>query len=243
MAQLAARAAAQRGRFFVALSGGSALDLMMAGFRTEPARDDENWSQWHVFWADERWVPWDSPESNYGRARRPFLDLVPIPAQQIHAVDCSLSPSDAAEHYESVLENVLRPEKGRAPQFDLILLGLGQDGHIASLFPDHPALQETLRWVLPVFDAPKPPPVRITLTLPVINQARHVIFAAIGKNKAQIVARVLHGRETPSPLPAQRVRPVDGDVRWFLDQEAAASLSAFGDGAVRGSSPGKSATP
>lgn len=219
---LAEMATAEQGRFSVAFSGGSLLDIISSSLGSHPFRDTVNWSGWHVFLADERWVPWSSPESNYGHAQRQFFNRVSIPGEQIHAADVSLSPSDTAHTYESTLATVFQPGAGRVPRFDLMLLGIGEDGHTASLFPGAPALNENRRWVVPVVDAPKPPPVRITMTLPVINNARHVIFVAAGPGKANILSKVLNDNLQQPELPARRVNPSNGELQWFVDRAAAA---------------------
>ena len=224
---LAAKASAERGRFCVALSGGSLMDLITTALSSEPFRGKVDWSSWHVFWADERWVPWSSPESNYGSAKDRFLSRVSIPSEQIHAVDTSLTPSETAQHYESLIESVLKAGGGQVPRFDLVLLGLGEDGHTASLFPGHPALMESSCLVVPVQDAPKPPPLRITMTLPLINSARNVAFVATGPDKANILSKVLKRSVEQVEVPAGRVNPCDGTLEWFIDRAAAADVASI----------------
>ncbi|MEE4114088.1 MAG: 6-phosphogluconolactonase [Desulfobacteraceae bacterium] len=221
---LAAMATAERGRFYVALSGGSLMNIISPSLGSPPLRDTVNWSAWHVFWVDERWVPWRSPDSNYGLARRQFFNRVSIPGEQIHAAAASLSPTATAQTYESTLAEVFQHGAGRLPRFDLMLLGIGEDGHTASLFPGHPALNENRRWVVPVLDAPKPPPVRMTMTLPVINNARHVVFVAAGPGKAKILSKVLNSQVPQPELPARRVNPSNGELQWFIDRAAAAQI-------------------
>lgn len=225
VARLAAEATAQRGRFTVALSGGSLMDILSAGLVGSPICTEIDWSVWHVFWADERCVPLTSPESNYEGANRQLLMHVDIPRAQLYSIDDTVGPAEAAAAYEAVLARVFTPRTGQLPSFDLILLGIGEDGHTASLFPRHPLLHETKRWVAPVFDTPKPPPERITLTLPVINNARHVVFVATGKGKAPIVRELLGSDIRGTELPAQLVRPLNGDLRWFLDEAAVKDLN------------------
>ena len=227
VAHLAAMATAERGRFYVAFSGGSLMDIISPSLGSNPLRDTVNWSGWHVFWVDERWVPWSSPESIYGLARRQFFSRVSIPGEQIHAADVSLSPSETAQSYESTIAEVFQPKAGRVPRFDLMLLGVGEDGHTASLFPNHPALNENRRWVVPVVDAPKPPPIRMTMTLPVINNARHVVFVAAGPGKANILSKVLNFRVHQPELPAQLVNPSDGELQWFIDRPAASAIGSL----------------
>lgn len=219
--RLATSASAERGRFRVALSGGSLMDIISPQLVSNPLRDKIDWSVWHVFWTDERWVPRSHPESNFRLAQRRLFNRVRIPDKQIHAVDDSLTPSETAQAYESTLAKAFQPEAGRVPRFDLVLLGIGEDGHTASLFPNHPALHETRRWVVPVSDAPKPPSIRITMTLPVINNARSVIFVAVGAGKAKIISDVFNPREALPELPARCVNPSDGEVQWFIDRAAA----------------------
>ncbi len=159
-----------------------------------------------------------------GGADHLLFKHVGIPRRQIHAADDTLAPAEAARAYEFVLARVFSLW-GRVPRFDLILLGIGEDGHTASLFPGHPQVRETRRWVVPVYDAPKPPPERITLTLPVINYARHVFFVALGESKARAVAAAVSPSQCDLPSPASLVNPFEGDVRWFLDVHAARCLT------------------
>jgi 6-phosphogluconolactonase len=222
--RLAAQAVAERGRFMVALSGGSLPKLVAPALVAEPLRSRVDWSAWHVFWADERCVPFDDPDSNYHGAREYLFDQVDIPAEHIYPLDAALDPSAAAAAYQARLARVFQPAAGQLPGFDLILLGMGEDGHTASLFPHHALLAETERWVAPIFDSPKPPPARITLTLPIINQARQVAFVAAGAGKAEVLAQVLGPGDRTAELPARQVRPVHGDVHWFIDQAAALKL-------------------
>ena len=224
VAFLAAQATKKRHRFTVALSGGSLMKILSPQLVANPLRTDINWSAWHVFWADERCVPLSSPESNYGVANRFLFRHVGIPREQIHAVDDTLGASESAKEYTSILKKVFGPGTGRLPAFDLILLGIGEDGHTASLFPNHPLLKETQRWVGPVFNAPKPPPERITLTLPIINNARHVFFVAAGEGKQSILAKVFRPGLHRPRLPAELVSPSAGDLQWFVDGAAAGAL-------------------
>lgn len=221
--RVAAEAMDARQRFTLALSGGSALSLLAAGMRARPLSTPLDGSAWHIFWADERCVPQGSPERNDEVARKAWLNFMSIPNRQIHAVDGRLRPVEAARAYASDLAEVFHPAEGDWPQFDLIVLGVGADGHTASLFPGDSALEETARWVVPVLHAPKPPPERVTLTLPVINHARQVAFVVAGADKAAVLARVRAPDPLQVPVPAQRVDPGAGKLRWFVDQTAAAS--------------------
>jgi 6-phosphogluconolactonase len=224
VALLAAQATKKRHGFTVALSGGSLMEILAPQLSESPLRNKVDWSAWHVFWADERCVPWSSPESNYGAAYRMLFKHVDVPPGQIHAIDDTLGAVEAAEAYESILRKAFQPETGSFPRIDLILLGIGEDGHIASLFPGSPLLRETRRWVAPVLDAPKPPPVRVTLTLPVINSARHVVFVAAGPGKRAILSQVIRPGLHRPRLPAELVNPSDGELQWFVDAAAAGNL-------------------
>lgn len=221
MAQVAEASSATRGRFCLALSGGSLMDILAPALIASPMRDRIDWSNWHIFWADERWVPLNSPDSNFGLARRLLLSRVDIPRNQIHAADNAKRPDETARAYEEKIRKELQVEAGKYPQFDMILLGVGEDGHTASLFPGHPALLETCRWVVPVLNAPKPPPVRITLTRPVINHARSVAFVVLGAGKANMVRKALAPNGMQPKLPVQLVAPAHGQLHWFIDQAAA----------------------
>jgi 6-phosphogluconolactonase len=141
-------------------------------------------------------------------------------------MDDSANPVATAKTYASVVAKVFHPRQGQMPRFDLILLGVGEDGHTASLFPDHPLLAETRAWIAPVFDAPKPPPVRMTMTLPLINSARTIFFVAVGPGKADILSKILRPKGRQQELPAQLVGPSRGELQWFIDRAAAAKLDA-----------------
>lgn len=171
VASAATNAVQERGRFRIALSGGSAMLRLAAGFRLLPELN-AHWGAWRVFWADERCVAADDPNSNYGAARTEFLDDAPIPADQVFPVAGTLPPEEAARAYEAALRREFAADGDDWPRFDVILLGVGGDGHTASLFPGDPALAEATRWAAPVWQSPKPPPRRVTLTLPVLNHAR-----------------------------------------------------------------------
>lgn len=217
IAMCAAEAVAARGRFTVAVSGGSLPKLV---FPALPAGGIDTWAAWRIFWADERIVPPTHPDSNFALTQKILLDHVPIPPEQIFPVDTTLPAAQAADKYQIVIET----EVGRPPRFDLILLGMGPDGHTGSLFPGHSLLSEAARFVAPVFDSPKPPPERVTLTLPALNAARRVFFIVTGPAKADSLAAVF-GKKPP---PAGRVRPVAGQVVWYVDRAAAAKISSAG---------------
>lgn len=207
---------AARGNFTVALSGGSTprelYTRLAAEFSTRV-----NWNLVHLFWGDERCVPPDHADSNYRMTRESLR--VPIPEENIHRIHGELTPELAAEEYE----NQLRSFFTETPRFDLILLGMGDDGHTASLFPGSPALAESTRWAVSVEHAAPPPPLvsRVTLTFGVFNTARRVIFLVSGAGKAARLAEIQRGG---SLLPAARIRPQNGELLWLVDTAAAANL-------------------
>jgi 6-phosphogluconolactonase len=182
-------------------------------------RDQIPWTKVHVFWGDERYVPLGDPQSNYRMARETLLDHVSCPAGNVHRMPTNLSDADAAARdYEKTLKTYF--SEGW-PRFDLVLLGLGDEGHTASLFPGSPALEETKRWVVAV-RAPAEPPLRLTLTLPALTRAANVYFLVTGSNKAQALHQVLSGLPDPKNYPASGVRLARGTVMWWVDREAAA---------------------
>ncbi|KAM6307873.1 6-phosphogluconolactonase [Podargus strigoides] len=219
---VAERAAGAGGRFSLGLSGGSlvgllARDLPPAAAAEGPAAP----GRWLVAFCDERLVPPEHPESTHGAYEAQLLPRLPGPGPRVLSPTPGLSPAAAAEDYAAQLRQAFPGED--VPTFDLLLLGLGPDGHTCSLFPGHPLLQEKEKIVAAITDSPKPPPERITLTLPVLNAARTVAFVATGEGKAAVLKRILEGDEE-NPLPAARVRPRSGQLRWFLDEAAAKEL-------------------
>jgi 6-phosphogluconolactonase len=214
---LAREAVAARGRFSVALAGGSTPAGAYRLLAEAPYRTRVPWDSVHLFWGDERLVPPDDPASNYGLAQQAFIGLVPIPAENVHRVRGELTPEAAARAYELELVDYFC---GPLPRLDLVILGLGSDGHTASLFPGDPLLEETRETVAVArANYQGRPAWRVTLTLPAINAARHVLFLASGAEKAGIVATVLDN--AGGSLPAQRVCPVAGQITWLLDRAAA----------------------
>jgi len=214
--EAAQAAVAARGVFSVALAGGSSPVALHQAL-TQPAWSRRvPWRQVHVFFGDERSVPPSSPESNFGAAWR-HLHVLPIPPMQVHRMDGETDPYVASRRYEEKL----RAHFGAGvPRFDLIFLGLGGDGHVASLFPDSPALEEWERLVVAT-TSPRGVPRRLTLTLPVLNAARQVIFLVPQADKAAILRRVLQPREGERRQPAHLVEPVAGTVTWLLTEAAA----------------------
>ncbi len=220
VAQLAKQAIIKRGRFSLVLSGGSTPRALYQLLATSPYHDEIEWANVHVFWGDERCVPPDDAESNYRTARESLLDQVAIPPTNIHRICGELSPEDAAKDYAQTLMSFFG---AGIPQFDLVLLGMGDDGHTASLFPHTAALDETQEWVV-ANHVPQKDVWRITLTLPVINAARQVMFLVAGAPKAKRLREVLYGPRQPLDLPAQSVQPTNGNLLWLVDAAAASAL-------------------
>ncbi|KAM3656314.1 6-phosphogluconolactonase isoform 1-T2 [Ammospiza maritima maritima] len=222
VAEAAAEAVASGGRFTLGLSGGSLVQLLarelppalsaVAG--SEPSR-------WLVAFCDERLVPPEHPESTGGAYRAQLLPQLAAPPRVLW-VRSELGPAEAAREYEGRLRQAFPGED--PPQFDLLLLGVGPDGHTASLFPGHALLQEQNSLISYLLDSPKPPPQRVTMTLPLLNAAKSVLLVATGASKAPVIKRILE-QQDPDPVPAARLRPRSGRLRWLLDREAAAELT------------------
>ncbi len=210
-------AVSSRGRFAICLSGGSTPRRLYQLLGDAPYRDALPWERVHWFWGDERFVPWDHPDSNYGMVHAAMLARVPAPPQNIHGIGTASTPPDAAGAYERVLKSYYGAEAlyPARPLFDVEILGLGPDGHTASLFPGTSVLEERDRWVAEVIGARAE--ARITLTYPVLESSRHSAFLVAGTEKREMLARALAGDEA---LPAARVSPV-GNLTWFVDEAAA----------------------
>jgi 6-phosphogluconolactonase len=216
---------AKDGNFNVALSGGSTPQELYRLLATPEFRAQVDWPRLHLFWGDERAVPPESPESNYGMARRELLLRVPIPPSNVHRMEAEDSNIGRAAHsYEATLRQFLPLDDRGFPRFHLIFLGLGPDGHTASLFPGSKLLRETSRWVSTPL-VPKLGSRRMTLTLPVLEAARRVVFLVAGSEKASILRKVLCEHPDP-PLPAHMVKPREGERLFLVDEAAAATISA-----------------
>jgi 6-phosphogluconolactonase len=210
------RAIAATGKFAVSLAGGSTPESLYRLLATEPYRSRIGWPRVQVFWGDERCVPPDHAASNYGMSRRALLDSVALLPENIHRIRGEDPPHAAADAYEATLRSRCPAPVGC---FDLVLLGLGRDGHTASLFPGSGAVRERSRWVCAV--SPPVPPSRITLTPVILAAAREVVFLVTGSEKAPALNLALHGPERPVQPPAQAVTSRNGNVRWLVDTLAA----------------------
>lgn len=223
---IARKAISARGRFTIALAGGGTPRLTYQLLATEEYISQIDWRDSYVFFSDERCVPPESKDSNARMARETLLNFVPVPLSHIYRMHGELEPQQAAEQYEKALRDFFERRLGlRSPGFDVVLLGLGADGHTASLFPGTPALSALGRWVA-ANEVPALKSWRITLTAEAINAAENVLFLVSGAEKAEAVKRVLEGPHQPELLPAQLIRPATGSLYWLLDAESAALLTS-----------------
>ena len=207
---------ARQGRCAVLLAGGETPRRCYELLAGEPFRSRVPWHAVHFFWGDERCVPDDDPRNNAGMARRALLDRVPVPSGQVHAILCDRSPAAGAAAYEEFLHTFFA---GGPPRFDLVFLGLGGDGHTASLFPGSPVLEETERWVVaagPGADGLQ----RVTVTLPLLNLGGVVVFLVAGAGKAAVLREVTEEASASRRLPASMIRPDGRDPLWLTDREA-----------------------
>lgn len=223
MAAQAAEALAARGRWIIALAGGGTPRPIYSRLAEAGYSQRIDWPRVHVFFGDERCVPPDDSRSNYRMAREALLDSVPLPQENVYRVAGEADPALAALAYEQEIQRLFR--SAALPAFDLICLGLGDNGHTASLFPGTASLREQTRWIVPQY-VEVMHSWRVTMTAPLINAARHVAFFVEGAGKAEMLQRVLHGPFDPDVLPAQMIQPADGQLHWLVDAAA--------DGAVIG---------
>jgi 6-phosphogluconolactonase len=211
------------GRCSLVLSGGN-TPRTLYGLLGSEFRDQIPWAHVHVFWGDERYVSPDDPDSNYRIAKETLLDHVPCPAGNVHPMPTHFPSADAAARdYENTLRNYFSTDW---PHFDLSLLGLGEEGHTASLFPGSSALGELTRWVVAV-ETPADPPLRLTLTLPAITRAAHTYVLVAGSRKATALQHVLTGVPDPTTYPAAGVRLTEGTLIWWVDRGAAAQYTSM----------------
>ncbi|KGN51987.1 probable 6-phosphogluconolactonase 1 [Cucumis sativus] len=233
IAELSEASVKERGVFSIALSGGSLISLL-GKLCEAPYNKTVDWAKWYIFWADERVVAKSHADSNYKLAKDNLLSKVPIVPSHVHSINDSVSAEEAADEYKFVIRQLVKSrivsvsDVSDSPKFDLILLGMGSDGHVASLFPDHSVLEEKDEWVTFITDSPKPPPERITFTLPVINSASNVAIVVTGESKAETVHLAIDDVGPDCPLlPARLVQPRKGKLTWFLDNNAASKLNNY----------------
>jgi len=213
--KLANDAIKSRGSFKIGLSGGSMAKFLCGGL---PSITTE-WAKWNLFFCDERLVPFSDGDSTFRLYLDGLVGATPLTKEQFVVIDPEIDVSAAAKDYEEKVKKHF-PDCS-LPSFDLLLLGMGPDGHTASLFPGHALLDESNVWIAPISDSPKPPPCRVTMTFPVINNAHTIVFAMAGQGKADMVKRILGDEED---LPSTRVKPANGELIWILDESAASKL-------------------
>ncbi len=228
LVQVGATAIFERGRFLLAISGGSTPARLFALLASPRYAPRIAWDAVHVCWVDERCVPPDDSRSNFAAAHASLLSRVPIPAPNVHRMRGEDPPAQAALDYERVVRSLLSDAEGppraiAGHRFDLVLLGLGADGHTASMFPHGDVVHEAERWVCETF-ASSVAMWRLTLTAPLINAAADVMFLVTGMDKAETVQRVLHDAPDPAELPAQIIAPTAGRLAWLIDATAARLL-------------------
>lgn len=222
--RIAADSIQTRGIFTVVLSGGSTPAGFYKLLASNDYREQISWPNVYFFWGDERCVPPDHKDSNYNMARQVLLDRIPIPPKNIFRMPAEQANHDqASAEYEQIIMTFFPKNTGELPRFDLIFLGMGDDGHTASLFPGTPALFENYRLVTANY-IEKLGLYRLTLTVPLINQARNIIFLISGASKATVLKEVLEGEYQPQKLPSQFIQPVDGRLLFIVDRAAADKL-------------------
>jgi 6-phosphogluconolactonase len=207
-------------RFTIALSGGSTPKALHELLAQPPLRDRIDWSRVHVFWGDERFVPLTDEKNNARMAYDTLLNHVPVPQSQIHVMKTDIPPDASMAAYDAILHRYF---DGHEHTFDLVLLGMGDDGHTLSLFPGTEVVHEEQAWTKAFF-LTQQNMFRLTLTAPVVNRAAAVLFLVAGANKANALHEVLHGTDQPTTYPSQRIKPERGELVWFIDKAAAGKL-------------------
>ena len=218
---LIGQAIQENGLCNIALAGGNTPHEVYSMLAANSYRDRVDWNGLHIFWGDERMVPPEHQDSNFRMVQQTLLEHIKIPDGNVHRIRGEITPEQAAAEYTELLHDHFRED---SPHFDLILLGIGEDGHTASLFPDTDAIEECERHTVAVF-VPRLNTWRVTLTLPVLNAAREVIFLVSGSSKSNIIQRIMSVKQPTKDLPATMVNPENGTLRWILDSEAAALIN------------------
>jgi len=211
----------QHPRFSIALSGGSTPERLHKLLAASPYKEQIDWGKLHIFWGDERAVPFEDSRNNAKMAFDTLLDHVPVPAEQIHVMRTDIAPEQSAIEYEKILHRYFG-ETG--PSFDLVLLGMGDDGHTLSLFPGTAVVHEEKAWVTSFFLKAQDM-YRITLTRPIVNRAARIAFLTTGTKKTHALKEVLKGEYNPDLYPSQTIMPQAGELHWFVDEAAAAGLA------------------
>lgn len=214
----------KRGIFTFVLAGGQTPKTLYQLLGSEPIRSQFDWEYIHLFWGDERNVPADHPDSNYRMVKEAFLNDVPIPESNVHRIKTELGPEDAVQAYDQSIRKTMGVTGSIFPRFDLILLGLGSDGHTASLFP-HSLVLNMTDWVIVAHKVQQINKRRFTLTVPTINNTRSILFLISGPEKANAAYQVIQGPASPNHWPAQLIQPRNGELFYLLDRDAAGLLN------------------
>ena len=223
--RVAQRSVKERGRFTVAVSGGSTPKPMHRLLAEDPFFSKIPWDKTFLFWVDERCVPVADKGSNYGAARIDFLAKIAVPEPQIYPMPVDIPPEEGAAEYQKTIQNILQLGEGQFPAFDLIFLGIGADGHTASLFPGQKALEEKKKLIVAVKGG-NPNVNRLTMTYPTLNHARQIVILVSGKGKAAVLKTLFEDKQ--ARLPAGRIKPAGGTLTWLIDRDAAAELEKEG---------------
>jgi 6-phosphogluconolactonase len=218
-------------RFTIALSGGSTPKILHRILAAAPYREEIDWSKLHLFWGDERDVPFDDDRNNAKMAYDTLLNFVPVPPSQVHVMRTDIPPEDSAADYEKILHRYFdapgpvgsSPDAINLNSFDLVLLGMGDDGHTLSLFPGTDVVHEEKAWTKAYYLKAQDM-YRITLTKPIVNRSSRIAFLTTGAGKAHALKEVLRGAYNPDLYPSQEIKPVSGELHWFVDEAAAAGL-------------------
>lgn len=210
-------------RFTIALSGGSTPQKLHTILAASPYKEQVDWSRVHFFWGDERAVPFEDNRNNAKMAFDTLLDHVPVQKENIHVMRTDISPEESADEYENKLKEYFSSTDNAKDSFDLVLLGMGDDGHTLSLFPGLPVVHESQRWATAFF-LQQQDMFRITLTAPIVNRSAKIAFLVAGAGKAPALKEVLKGKYDPDKYPSQQIKPIHGELVWFVDKAAAAEL-------------------
>lgn len=211
--------------FSLVLSGGNTPKKLHVLLASSPYKERIDWKKINIFWGDERAVPFEDERNNARMAFDTLLNKVSVPTDQVHIMDTSLSPEDAAAQYQEVLYEYFGTDKLPDRTFDLVLLGMGDDGHTLSLFPGTPVIHEEKLWATSFYLKAQDMQ-RITLTKTIVNHADHIVFMISGKDKAHAIHEVLEGEKNPDLYPSQVISPAQGELHYFIDEAAAAELTA-----------------
>jgi len=206
--------------FYIAISGGSTPIIFFKKLAEEPFNEEIEWDKLHFFWCDERCVPPDDEESNFGMTKENLFDKIKIPSENIHRIKGELDPKEETFKYVNEIEDLVPKGKNGLPQFDWIFLGMGEDGHTASLFPDKELLF-TFSNIAGIAEHPLTKQKRISLTFDVLNNAKLITFVVTGKSKSKILSEIIKELPDSKNYPSAKIKPVDGTMNWMIDKEAA----------------------